>query len=191
GGLHLDSASARSSTRRSRPWRKEIAPLQTHGLPLSIAGLARCRTLTRRRHSRCGRAPCSLALATPSASIGLTSTTEDPLDVPRDRLAGRLRRADLIADYRGVVCYHRIAPDRGSFRPAAPRLASVAVHLRPVHYCAIIDGARYRPLRFAMSDVEAKSERGKGAGLRVVSSVQPAVRALPQARIPIISALLT
>jgi uncharacterized membrane protein YccC len=29
-------------------------------------------------------------------------------DVPRDRLAGRLRRADLIADHRGVVCYKGI-----------------------------------------------------------------------------------
>src|SRR5262249_58152258 len=102
-----------------------------------------------------------------------------------------LRRGDLIADYRGVVCYHRIAPDRGSFRPAAPRLASVAVHLRPVHYCAIIDGARYRPLRFAMSDVEAKSERGKGAGLRVVSSVQPAVRAHPRGRLRILPVFTT
>jgi hypothetical protein len=49
-----------------------------------------------------------LALATLSNSIALTSTKEHPLDVPRDRLAGRLRRADLVADYRGVVCYNRV-----------------------------------------------------------------------------------
>jgi hypothetical protein len=49
-----------------------------------------------------------LASATLSSSIALTSTEEHPLDVPRDRLAGRLRRADLIADHRGVVCYKGI-----------------------------------------------------------------------------------
>jgi multidrug resistance efflux pump len=42
-----------------------------------------------------------------------------------------------------------------------------------------------------MSDVETKSERGKGAGLRVVSSVQPAVRAIHKARIRIIPVLIT
>src|SRR5262249_59224615 len=46
-------------------------------------------------------------------------------------------------------------------------------------------------VRFAMSDVEAKSERGKGAGLRVVSSVQPAVRAIHKARIRIVPLLIT
>ena len=42
-----------------------------------------------------------------------------------------------------------------------------------------------------MSDVEAKSERGKSADLRVVSSVQPAVRAIHKARIRIIPVLIT
>jgi multidrug resistance efflux pump len=42
-----------------------------------------------------------------------------------------------------------------------------------------------------MSDVEAKSERGKGADLRIVSSVQPAVRAIHKARTRIIPILIT
>jgi multidrug resistance efflux pump len=42
-----------------------------------------------------------------------------------------------------------------------------------------------------MSEVETKSERGKGADLRVVSSVQPAVRAIHKARIRIIPVLIT
>jgi multidrug resistance efflux pump len=42
-----------------------------------------------------------------------------------------------------------------------------------------------------MSDVEAKSERGKSADLRVVSSVQPAVRAIRKARTRIIPVLIT
>jgi multidrug resistance efflux pump len=42
-----------------------------------------------------------------------------------------------------------------------------------------------------MSDVEAKSERGKGAGLRVVSSAQPAIRAIRRTRIRIVPLLIT
>jgi multidrug resistance efflux pump len=42
-----------------------------------------------------------------------------------------------------------------------------------------------------MSEVETKSERGKGADLRVVSSVQPAVRAIHKARTRIIPVLIT
>src|SRR5262249_61424531 len=41
-----------------------------------------------------------------------------------------------------------------------------------------------------MSEVETKSERGKGADLRVVSSVQPAVPAIRRARIRIIPVLI-
>ena len=42
-----------------------------------------------------------------------------------------------------------------------------------------------------MSEVETKSERGKGADLRIVSSVQPAVRAIHKARMRIIPVLIT
>jgi hypothetical protein len=49
-----------------------------------------------------------------------------------------------------------------------------------------LDRAGVRPLRFAMSDVETKSERGKSADLRVVSSAQPTARAMHRARIRII-----
>ncbi|MBV8111746.1 MAG: biotin/lipoyl-binding protein, partial [Hyphomicrobiales bacterium] len=42
-----------------------------------------------------------------------------------------------------------------------------------------------------MSEVETKSERGKGADLRVISSVQPAVRAIHKARTRIIPVLIT
>jgi multidrug resistance efflux pump len=42
-----------------------------------------------------------------------------------------------------------------------------------------------------MSDVETKSERGKSADLRVVSSAQPAARAMHRARIRIIPLLIT
>jgi multidrug resistance efflux pump len=42
-----------------------------------------------------------------------------------------------------------------------------------------------------MSEVESKSERGKAADLRVVSSVEPAVRAIHKARIRIIPVLIT
>jgi hypothetical protein len=49
-----------------------------------------------------------------------------------------------------------------------------------------LDRAGVRPLRFAMSDVETKSERGKSADLRVVSSAQPAARAMHRARLRII-----
>jgi multidrug resistance efflux pump len=42
-----------------------------------------------------------------------------------------------------------------------------------------------------MSEVETKSERGKGADLRIVSSMQPAVRAIHKARMRIIPVLIT
>ena len=42
-----------------------------------------------------------------------------------------------------------------------------------------------------MSDVEAKSERGKSADLRVVSSAQPAIRAIRRTRIRIVPLLIT
>src|SRR5262249_54332783 len=108
-----------------------------------------------------------------------------------DRPVRRLRGADGVADDRGLVCYNRVAPGRGPFRLAELRLASVGVRVRRLHNCAIINGARYRPLRFAMSDVEAKSERGKSADLRVVSSPQPAARALHKARMRIVPLLIT
>jgi len=42
-----------------------------------------------------------------------------------------------------------------------------------------------------MSDVEAKSERGKSADLRIVSSAQSAARAIHRTRIRIIPVLIT
>jgi hypothetical protein len=42
----------------------------------------------------------------------------------------------------------------------------------------IVNGARDRPLKFAMSYVEIKSERGKSDDLRVASAAQPAARAM-------------
>ena len=42
-----------------------------------------------------------------------------------------------------------------------------------------------------MSDVEAKSERGKSADLRVVGSAQPAIRAIRRTRIRIVPLLIT
>src|SRR6516165_1453647 len=126
-----------------------------------------------------------------SSSMARISTQEKALDVPRDRPARRLRRADLVADHRRVVRYDRVAPNRGSFRVAAPRLASLAVRVRALHNRAILDRARHRPLRFAMSDVEAKSERGKSADLRIVSSAQSAARAIRRTRIRIVPVLIT
>src|SRR5262249_62047475 len=126
-----------------------------------------------------------------SSSMARISTQEKALDVPRDRPARRLRCADLVADHRRVVCYDRVAPNRGSFRVAAPGLASLAVRVRGLHNRAILDRARHRPLRFAMSDVEAKSQRGKSADLRVVSSAQSAARATHWTRIRVCAFLLT
>jgi uncharacterized membrane protein YccC len=124
----------------------------THGLPDSTAVLPRWRSLARRPPSRCACARESFSSATLSLSMARILTEEHPLEVLRDRPARRLRCAHLLADYRSVVCYDWVAPDRGPFRLAAPRLASGAFHIRPVHYCAIVNGARHRPLRFAMSD---------------------------------------
>src|SRR5215475_11042369 len=157
--------------RRSRPWRKDIATPRRHGLP-------RLRSRARRPSLRCARARWCFSSAMLSSSMARISTQEKALDVPGDRFARRLRRADLVADHRRVVRYDRVAPNGGSFRVAAPRLASLAVRVRGLHNRAILDRARHRPLRFAMSDVEAKSERGKSADLRVVSSAQSAARAI-------------
>src|SRR5262249_16114042 len=132
-----------------------------------------------------------LPFAIVSTTIALTSTQEHTFDVHRDRPVGCLRRADRVADYRGMVFYDRTAPDHRPFRPAALRLASGAVRVRRPYHCAIIDGAPYRALRFAMSDIEAKSVRGKSGDLRVVSSPQPAARAVNKARIRIGPILIT
>src|SRR5262249_27300681 len=162
-----------------------------HGLPPSTAVLPRLRSRARRPSLRCARARWCFSSAMLSSSMARISTQEKALDVPGDRFARRLRCADLVADRCRVVRYDRVAPNRGSFRDAAPRLASLAVRVRGLHNRAILDRARHRPLRFAMSDVEAKSERGKGAGLRVVSSAQPAIRAIRRTRIRIVPLLIT
>src|SRR5262249_40783996 len=185
-------ASARSSTWRSRPLYKEIAPPPSHGSTSSIGVSPLCRTLTRGLRLRCSRAPSSSPLAMLSTTITLTSTPEQTVEVHRDQSGRCLCRADRVADYRGVVCYNGVAPDRGPFRLAAQRVASRAVRVRRLHHCVIVDGAHHRrPLRFAMSDAEAKSERGKSADLRVVSSARPAEGVAAGARIRIRPLLIT
>src|SRR5262249_34483149 len=150
-----------------------------------------CRTLTRGLRLRCGRAPLSSPFAMVSTTITLTSTPEQAVEVHRGGSDRCLCRADRVADYRGVVCYNRVAADRGPFRLAGLRVASGGIRVRRVHHCAILDRARHRPLRFAMSEAEAKSERGKSADVRVVSAPQPAARVTHKPRIRIVPLLIT
>src|SRR5258707_1171136 len=152
-----------------------MSTAQPHGSTRSIAVSPPCRTPIRRFRLRCGRAPSFSSSPMPSSSTALTSRKEHPLEVHGDRPARGLCRADLVADYRGVVCYNRVAPDRGPFRLSEPGLAFRAVHVRRVRHCVIVDGARHRPLSFFMSYAYAKLERGKSADLREVSANQAQV----------------
>src|SRR5271156_4958798 len=86
----------------------------------------------------------SCSYATPSSAIAPTSMQECPLEISRNPPARHICGADLLADGSGVAGDDRVAPGRGPFRAAAPRLAPGAVCLRRVHNFAFTDGSYHR-----------------------------------------------
>src|SRR5215469_2618229 len=127
--------------RRSRPWREGTARWR---LPALASWTARLRLAL--MPPVCRRGAASLRSRRGSSNTPHTSTQEHPGEVHRDQPVRRLCRADVGDDGRRLVRYYLVALERRPLRSVALRLAPLAVRIRRLHDCALVDGPRRRAL---------------------------------------------
>src|ERR1700676_5525465 len=176
----------------SRPSRRGTARPQSHGCASSTTTSPSVSTLDRRPPSRFGRVVAFSSSRKRSPRMALISTRERPHELGRCRPVRCLCCAHLGDDGRSLARDDRAAAGSQPLRPAAARLASGAVRVRPLHHHSLVLGP-HRRAELVMTIAEVTSKHSEPADDRnAAAPPEPkSPAAVVQRRTPVAPFLIT